>query len=159
MSARNTAVWPFITVRDSLFNEYVCTPRTQVYIRSRVGPSLKSFSLTSRIYTVAEHIDIQHYCTVADALFSNVSFFPTHPPPSQHTASRPKAYTGITTTATGVIRRSWFSVSAYICTYANITQIVYTLVPAIIYLTYCYELLVVRPSTNADEINLLLSTY
>jgi len=86
-------------------------------------------------------------------------FFSNSSPPSQHTASRPKAYTGITTTATGVIRRSWFSVSAYICTYANITQIVYTLVPAIIYLTYCYELLVVRPSTNADEINLLLSTY
>lgn len=63
---------------ETLFSTRVCicTPRTRVYIRSRVGPSLKSFSLTSRrIYCCrAIHIDIQHYCTVADAFFSNVSF-------------------------------------------------------------------------------------
>jgi len=54
-------------------------------------------------------------------------FFFSNSSPSQHTAPRPKVYTGITTTATGVTRRSWFSISAYICTYANIIQIVYTL--------------------------------
>jgi hypothetical protein len=121
-SARYTAVWPFITVRDSLFNACVCTPRTRVYIRSRVGPSLKSFSLTSRIYCCGayRYTTLLHRCR---RVLLERFFFPT--PPSPHTAPLPKAYMGITTTATGVFHRSWFSISTRI-TCTNNTNFVHT---------------------------------
>jgi len=87
VNARNAAVWPFITVRDSLFSARVCATHSGLYTLAGRPVTQIVFTYLAYIYccTALIYIDIQHYCTVADAFFSNVFFFRPPPPPHTHT--------------------------------------------------------------------------
>jgi len=170
VSARNAAVWPFITVRDSLFNARVYMYATHSGLYSLAGRPVTQIVFT---YFAAHillqghtyrHTTLLHCCR--RVLLERFFFQLPHPLYSSSSGGPRREYIGVTATATGVFRRSRFSISAARITrtenakhveHKQYRTVGFHLYVCVIY--YYYETLVVRPSASARETKLLLSTY